>query len=108
MGRSITDSTAHLGPVIFAVAMFAIIATALVRQQIRSVRNSTLESWVRNQPVSYSTRALIRTRGDGRIGWGEHGEPIWRAQMVIRISGIELSPVVGIAGEWFLGTCQVK
>jgi hypothetical protein len=99
-GRSVMGSST-LGAVIVAIAVFAIIATTLVRQ-IRPVGNNALESWVRHQPVSYSTRALIRTRGAGGNWLGEHEEPIWRAQMVIHISGIELSLVVGIGGEWFL------
>jgi len=94
------------GPLIFAIAVVAVIVTANARQQIHSRRNKTLKSWVRNQPVSYSTRARIRTRGDAGIGWVDMKNPFGGAQMVVRTSGIELSlaPPVGLYmnTEWFL------
>jgi hypothetical protein len=90
------------GPLIFSIAVVAVIVIAGARQQIRSRRNKTLKSWVRSQPVSYSTRALIRMRGDTGIGWVGLKNPFGGAQMVVRTSGIELSLVGGIGGGWFL------
>jgi hypothetical protein len=94
------------GPLIFSIAVIAVIVTAGARQQIRSGRNKTLKSWVRNQPVSYSTRAQIRMRGDAGIGWVDLKNPFGGAQMVVRTSGIELSlaPPVGryMSTGWFL------
>jgi len=90
------------GPLAFAIAVIAVILIAFARQEIRSVRNKTLESWVLNQPVSYSTRALIRTRGSAGIGWVSMKNPFGGAQMVVHTSGIELSLVGGIGRRWFL------
>ena len=90
------------GPLIFTIAVAAVIVSAFARQQIRSVRNRTLKSWVRDQPVSYSTRALIRMRGDAGIGWVTMKNPFGGAQLVVRGSGIELSLAGGVGGGWFL------
>ena len=92
----------HWGPLIFSIAVIAVIVIAVARQEIRSVRNKTLESWVRNQPVSYSTRALIRLRGDAGIGWVSMKNPFGGAQMVVHTRGIELSLVGGIGRGRFL------
>jgi len=92
----------HWGPLIFTIAVIAVIVSAVARQKIRSVRNETLKAWVRNQPVSYSTRALIWMRGDAGIGWVTMKNPFGGAQMVVRTRGIELSLVGGIGGAWFL------
>jgi hypothetical protein len=62
------------------------------RLLLRGRDNSPMKTWVRNQPVTFSTKALIRQRASvsNGFGWGTYKSP-GGAQLLVRGQGIEVS-----------------
>jgi hypothetical protein len=85
------------GPPLALMAFILVMVIAyVIYSQIRTVRNKPLKSWVRRQPVTFSTKAhvMILARGMGDAEWTYLSNPFGGAQLVVRTQGIE----VGIAG----------
>jgi len=68
----------------------------LARIWRRSARNSQLEQWVRNQPVTYETSAKVRIRARYG-GWVDLKNGLGSVRFVVRTEGIEISLKGGLA-----------
>jgi hypothetical protein len=87
----------NIAPVVlFAAVLVVIFGTTRARRS----RSRPWSEWVRNQPVSFTTRAVVRVRYEGSGTWSRlHG--LDGAQLVVRTQALEVS-LVGARG-WFLG-----
>jgi hypothetical protein len=77
---------------IFLVVVLIGIAFGYTRLQLRERHNGPLKDWVRSQPVTFSSKAFVRKRADGGVGWVDFKSPSG-VRFLIRDHGIEVSLV---------------
>jgi hypothetical protein len=77
---------------IFLAVVLIGIAVAFARLQLRERHNSPLKEWVRSQPVTFSSRVLVRKRANGGVGWVDF-KSLTGVQFLIRGQGVEVSLV---------------
>jgi len=75
---------------VFLLVWGAGITVAIARLQLRRRRNHPLKAWVQGQPVTFSTKAKVRKRANGGVGWVDFKSPSG-VQLLIRDRGIEVS-----------------
>lgn len=77
---------------IFLVVFVVGVIFAYGRIQLRERHNHPLKAWVRSQPVTFSSRALVRKRAAAGVGWVFFKSPSG-VQSLIRGQGVEVSLV---------------
>jgi hypothetical protein len=74
----------------FAIVVFAGVAIAVVLLLRRQRQEASLKDWITDQPVQFSTMALVRIRASGAqgFGWRTLRSPR-RTRLVVHEGGIE-------------------
>jgi len=77
---------------IILLLFVVVVVLGVANLQRRDARNKPIKQWVRSQPVTFSTRGLVRQRATGLngCGWGTYKSPCG-AQLLVRTGGIEVS-----------------